>query len=330
VDPAAPEFLAAVRRAYPDVEPLVMTTKVEWADGGPDPLDGLAFFPVETPVPHWHAVGYGLSAPGERRAHDFELSVRVARDADEDEPPGWVFSWLQNQAEYVVTSGRPLRPGDQMDANSPIRDGSDTELTAMLYRADPVFDPCVEADVVQVVAITRDELRAKRAWQSEALLELLERSLGPELIVDLSRASVLADPAVARAAEEGARRDGSSTASIAVERLAVRPPRVAIDALTAEDLGLMVAARLGHGRDLELRDAADRVVHLVAGDEVLLEETGGGHWKLTLPPAAVGWLDASLPARAGVYAPPELAPVELEVEAIDVTDRSGAVVERLG
>jgi len=300
---------------------------VRWDEGGPDPLDGLAFFPLDDPVPHWHAVGYGLS-----REHGHELSTRVARDPGELEPPGWVFSWLQNLARYVADTGNALRPGDQMPANGPIREDHDTTLTAMLFRRDPVLDPLVEPDVVQVVGVTDDELRAKRAWQFEAMMALLERELGPELVVDLDRPSVLAQPEVAAEAREGARRDGSSTTRIACERVEVRldPPSLAVDALVAQDLGLLLAARLAHGRRLDLSDDDGNIVHLFPGDEVALEEADAGHVRIDLPPAALRWLDGELEPRAGTYAPPELAPLTLEVRAIDITDRDGAVTARLG
>ena len=318
MDGGAQRFLDAVREAHPGAELGLVGTKVAWADGGPDPLDLIGYAILDAPSPHWHAVGYGLSPAG----HGFELSVRVRRAGDEDELPAWVFNWLQNQARYVMESGNALRPGDQMPANGPIRADADTALTAMLYRRDPVLGPLANRalgiDVVQVVAVTDDELRAKRAWQFEAVVDLLERHLGPDLVVDLDRPSVTGDPAVAEEVAAGARRDGSSTTRIIAERVDVDPKRnrLTVDDVVARDLGLMVAARLGHGRQLAVHDGEGRVVHLVSADANGMARSSTGHWVFELSPDAVRWLDAALEPLPGVYTSPALQPLEIAVRAV--------------
>ena len=328
--------------AHEGSEPVYIGTKRTWAQDGPDPLDVVAFFPVEEPTPHWHAAGYGLSADGAEddpgRGWDFELSARVARAPDEELPPDWIFGWLQNLAAYVAETGRALSPGDQMPANGPIRKDSPTELQAMLFRLDAALDPLVEPTVVQVIGVTMDELAAKRCWQAAPMIELLERELGAELVIDLDRSSVLADPAVAREAAEGALRDGSSTSTLAIERVGLdrgrrlprRGPSVSIDALVAEDFGLMVAARLDHGEQLDLEAEDGTVLHVKPGDRVSLAPVEGTHWKLELPPAATRWLREELGPRAGRYRPAPLWPLTLEVRQIDVTDRDGAVLYTVG
>ena len=324
MDAGAQRFIAAVATAYPDAETGLIGTKVAWADGGPDPLDLVGYAFLDDPVPHWHVVGYGLSAPDPGddpgRGWSFELSTRVRRDPDEDQLLPWVFNWLQNQARYVAESGNTLAPGDQMPANEPIREDSGSDLVAMLYRVDPVLDPLVDPQIVQVIGVTEDELRAKRTWQFQPLIALLERELGAELIVDLERRSVLADPSVAAEVAEGARRDGSSTASLLVERLEVRtdPPTLGIDTHLARDLGLLVASRLGHGRDLTVTGSSGTVMHIAPADRVGLVATGGGHWRLDLTPAAASWLDSRLSASPGVWSPPELAPLVVDVAPVDV------------
>ncbi len=328
MDPEADRLLDALEAAHPDAPVSLVTTKVAWDEGGPDPLDVIGYVQLDEPFPHFHAVGYGLSRAG----HGFELSTRVRRERAEEQLPNWVFGWLQNQARYVMESGQALRPGDQKPANGPIRRGADTALTAMLYRVDPVLDPLAEPEIVQVVAVTDGELRAKRTWQFEAIVDPLERHLGPELIADLDRPSLLDDPAVAAEVAEGARRDGSSTGRIMAWGVEVDPdrPRVTVDAVVAQDLGLMVAARLGHGRELDIHDADGAVLHLVPADRVALEPSGEGHWGVELTPDAVRWLDAHLVPRAGVYTSAALAPLEIEVRAVDITDRDGNVVGRRG
>ena len=328
--------------AHEGSEPVYVGTQQTWEQDGPDPLDVIAFFPVEEPTPHWHAAGYGLSAEGAEddpgRGWDFELSARVARAPDEELPPDWIFSWLQNLAAYVAETGRPLSPGDQMQANGPLREDSPTELQAMLFREDPALDPLVEPTVVQVIGVTMDELAAKRCWRAAPMLELLEGRLGAELIVDLERPSVLGDPAVAREAADGALRDGSSTTTLAIERLELdrgrriprRGPSVSIDAIVAEDLGLMVAARLDHGEQLDLEAKDGTVLHVKPGEQVSLAQVEGSHWRLELPPTATQWLREELGPRAGTYRPASLWPLALEVRPIDVTDRDGEVLYTVG
>lgn len=342
MDDSAEAYFDRLLGAYEGAEPVYVVTKRTWAQDGPDPLDVVAFFPVERPTPHWHAAGYGLSADGTGddpgRGWDFELSARVARAPDEELPPDWIFSWLQNLAAYVAETGRALAPGDQMQANGPLREDSPTELQAMLFRRDAALDPLVDPAVVQVLGVTMDELAAKRCWRAEPMIALLERRLGAELVVDLDRSSVLADPAVAREAAEGALRDGSSTTTLAVEHVALeggrrlprRGPSVTIDALVAEDFGLLVAARLDHGQQLDVEASDGTVLHIRPGGRVSLAQVQGAHWKLELPPAATRWLREELGPRAGTYRPPPLSPLTLEVRAIDVTDRDGAVLHTVG
>jgi len=318
-------FDEAVRAAYPGVTPLYMGRKRYWADGGPDPLDLIVIFPVDEPVPHWHLVSLGLTKDGPAddagRGRDFELSMRAVRSPGEDEPPNWTLNRLQGIGQYVAESGSAVRAGQQMDDGRPIPDTSDGALEAWLFTVDATFDPLLPFDVVQVTAMTRDELQASRAWQADAWRPFMEEALGPELIIDPDRTSILDDPARAQQVADGIARDGSSTNALLTERLEVRPnrrfpprpPRVTLHDTTAERLGWAVAGRLPHGHTLTIHDYAGTHVHLVPGDAVALNPSGGGHWELVLDSAAVRWLIDDLSTEPGLRRPDELAPLELDV-----------------
>jgi suppressor of fused-like protein len=83
---------ARLEHFYPGVEPKHFGTLHRFSLGGPDPLDGISFYPRDEPVPHWHVVSYGMSelyardesdtAETEESGWGFEFSFRIARGAD--------------------------------------------------------------------------------------------------------------------------------------------------------------------------------------------------------------------------------------------------------
>jgi hypothetical protein len=52
---------AHLGQLYPGAEPRHYGTLHRFSLGGPDPLDGVSYYPRAEPVPHWHIVGYGMS-----------------------------------------------------------------------------------------------------------------------------------------------------------------------------------------------------------------------------------------------------------------------------
>ncbi|GJM68677.1 hypothetical protein HMSSN036_08930 [Paenibacillus macerans] len=184
--------------------------------GGPDPLDGISAYKAEKPVSHWHFVTFGFSElygkeseDAEYSGYGFELTFRLTRGEDEEEPPAWALNLLQNMGRYVFRSGNVFRAGDYLDANGPICVGDDTKLTALAFTWDPelpeIDTPNGKVEFLQMIGITGDELEAMQAWNTRGMLKACEGHL-PGLVTDLSRDSVLEVPANCRS---GAKRNGA-------------------------------------------------------------------------------------------------------------------------
>ena len=90
---------AALQAVYGDQQPAHYGTAIKFRLGGADPLDGISVYRSEQGGPHWHYVTYGFSdlygdlddsydiAPEKPSGYGFEMTFRLARDEDEQEPP---------------------------------------------------------------------------------------------------------------------------------------------------------------------------------------------------------------------------------------------------
>jgi hypothetical protein len=190
---------ARLAELYPDLEPKHYGTLHRFALGGPDPLDGMSFYPRATPIPHWHIVGYGMSElyaketdNSEESGWGFELTFRVARHDGDDEPPIWAANLLQNLARYVFSSGNWFSPGDHMNTNGPIRQDYPTDVTALAFVEDPelgtIATPHGRLQFLQVVGLTEAEYVAARQWDTRGVLGLLA-DRQPLLVTDPDRQS---------------------------------------------------------------------------------------------------------------------------------------------
>ena len=101
---------------------------------------------------------------------------------------------MQNIAKYVFTSGNYFEPFHVFPANSPIRLGYDTSITAVAFVLDPelgeIDTPHGKVQFLQAVGITTKELEELRANFSIEKVEELMRQLeigNPLLITDLDR-----------------------------------------------------------------------------------------------------------------------------------------------
>lgn len=269
----------AVAELYGDQKPKHYINSLPYILGGQDPLDGLSAYKAESPSPHWHIVTFGFSELYEKESEDpdysgygFELTFRVARNSDEEEPPAWALNLLQNMARYVFTSGNLFAAGDYLDANGPICLGADTPLTALAFVPDqelePLHTPNGRVEFLQMVGITEDELEAMKTWNTHGVLEA-GRDQIPGYITDLSRNSMLHVPEVLQSIQIGIDRDGSSTGFLFVDQLAWEPgknglfskkPSVLIlGAKQAGTVGKLLRGRLLKGKDLILMSKEIRV-----------------------------------------------------------------------
>ncbi len=262
----------ALTKLYGEQEPKHYGTVLPYMLGGQDPLDGLSAYKAEIPSPHWHIVTFGFSELYEKESkntdfsgYGFELSFRVARSKDEEEPPAWALNLLQNMGRYVFNSNNIFVAGDYLDANGPICLGADTELTALAFISDPELGTLHTSngrvEFLQMVGITEDELEAMKIWNTRGLLEAGEAEI-PGYITDLSRNSMLRIPAVQESVQKGIERDGSSTGLLFVDQLdwksgknglfKKKPSVLTLGAKQAETVGKLLRGRLLKGKNLTL------------------------------------------------------------------------------
>ncbi|MES9537617.1 suppressor of fused domain protein [Actinomadura sp. NPDC000600] len=265
-----------LKARYGDAERLEWDAPVPYRPMGPVPMgqfvtNTIAVYPRDEPVPHWHLVGYALTAPYEERGYEFTL--RVPRRAGEEAAPNWAMGHLENLASYVVKSGNDFRPGHYIE----FPDGLDPERPDSAVRAGAlVLDPELgraetalgDVAFLQFVGLTTDELHAAQSWHVQGLVEAMAPHL-PLLVTDLGRMSLADVPGVAAAVREGSARDGSGTGFLFFQRLAADTSRgvtLEIGVQHVPQFTKVLPARVPHGNPLVLRGPGEPVV-LLPGPE---------------------------------------------------------------
>lgn len=333
---------AHLGRLYPGVEPRHYGTLHRFSLGGPDPLDGISFYPRVDPVPHWHLVGYGMSELYTKETDNpdesgwgFEFTFRVTRGAGDSEPPLWAANLLQNLARYVVGSGNWFEPGHHMNANGPIRQDYPTEMTALAFAEDPelatIVTPYGRVQFLQVVGLTGGEYEAAGQWDTKALLSLIA-ARNPLLVTDLDRASLTDDPAARAAIDTGRARDGSSTGLLMVAGFGwsqeADTVRLRFKAVTADTVARAVRDRLPYGRDLVLLGDGISVV-LRTAEVYTVRQTGPDVLELGLPAEAITALPDTLAPGAHAVAGTDRLLVEVTT-AWSSANRQPGRVGRVG
>lgn len=335
-------------KIYGDQEPKHYGTMVPYALGGPDPLDGISAYKSETPVPHWHFVTYGFSELYEKESENaehsgygFELTFRLVRKEDEEEPPAWALNLLQNMGRYVFGSGNVFRSGDYLDANGPICLGADTLLTALAFTYDPEL-PAIETpnghvEFIQMVGITADELEAMQAWNTLGVLEAGLVQI-PGYITDLSRDSLLEVPAIAEAVERGIEQEGSNTGFLFVDQLGwepgkkglfkKQPDRVQLGAKQAGIIGKLLRGRILKQRSLTLVSQEIRVIFEQ-------RESAGFHMEdqevsIRLNREAATELSQRLLPLESEFGLASLPGLSFQIVKTHIRDQEGNVVETIG
>ncbi|MED4955422.1 suppressor of fused domain protein [Paenibacillus macerans] len=339
---------AQMQQIYGEQEPKHYGTLIKYVLGGPDPLDGISAYKAEKPVPHWHFVTFGFSElygkeseDAEYSGYGFELTFRLTRGEDEEEPPAWALNLLQNMGRYVFRSGNVFRAGDYLDANGPICAGDDTKLTALAFTWDPelpeIDTPNGKIEFLQMIGITGDELEAMQAWNTRGMLKACEGHL-PGLVTDLSRDSVLEVPAIAEAVQNGMERDGSSTGFLFVDQLAWEPGKnrlfgktpaaLTLGAKQAGVVGKLIRGRILKGKDLTLVGQGIQVV-LKPGDEAGFE-AGEDEVVLRLDEASVAELAGQIQPKAATVTLSSLKGMVIQVVKTHIKDQEGNVVLTIG
>jgi suppressor of fused len=334
---------AALAPIYSDSEPKHYGTIMRWRLGGPDPLDGISAYRRAAPVPHWHFITYGMSELYEKESDNahvsgwgFEFTFRLAREPAETEPPGWALHFLQNLARYVFNSGNNFEAGHHMDLNGPMAlEREDTAVRAAAIALDPelgrIDTPHGALEFLQIVGLTTDEYDAAQGWRTGSLLDLMADKL-PLLVTDLDRRSLMADPEVGAAVRAGVERDGSATASVAVQvlnaQLRAGTTTLTFGAHPIDRILRLLRGRLPFGRPLNVH-GPDQAVTFTPGT-VFSARQEGPNTDVTLPPGTVDELIQTIRPVAGEYRVPSAPGLVIHIERSVITDGEGNIVETVG
>ncbi|MEU8303501.1 suppressor of fused domain protein [Actinomadura sp. NPDC048955] len=298
-----------LKEHYGDAARLEWGAPVPYRPVGPMPVgrfvtNTIAIYPRDEPVPHWHLIGYALTAPYEERGYEFTL--RVPRGPEETEAPNWALAHLEDLALYVVKSGNDFRVGHYIEFPDPIDpDRPDSDVRAGGLVLDPELGRARtdlgDVTFLQFVGLTTDELHAAQSWHVDGLLEAMAPHL-PMLITDLDRMSLADLPDVAWAVREGSAREGAGTGFLFFQRLAVDTS----DGVTLE-IGVqhvsqftkVLPARVPHGNPLILRGPGEPVVLLPGRD--FRHARNGDALEITMPDGVCRAVADTVRPRPGSY-----------------------------
>jgi hypothetical protein len=315
---------AALKERYGDAERLEWTPPVPYRPMGPMPMGQfvtnlIAVYPRTEPVPHWHFIGYAMTAPYEERGYEFTLRV-PRRPEDGDAPPAWAMPHLEGLASYVSRSGNDFAAGHFIEYQNPMdpaRPGS--AIRAGGFALDPELGE-LDTEIgrisfLQFVGITADELHAAQAWHVQGLLGALQPHL-PLLVTDLDRTSLAGVPDVVRAVEEGSRRDGSGTGHLFLHQLDAEAGdgvRVRLGAQHVPQFTRVLPGRIPHGNPLILRAGHRPPVVFLPGPEFSYNDTDQA-LEIFLPAGACQELAAAVTTTPGDYRVPSLPGLTITIE----------------
>ncbi|GIP27001.1 hypothetical protein J23TS9_21310 [Paenibacillus sp. J23TS9] len=335
-------------KIYRDQEPKHYGTLISYALGGQDPLDGISAYKRDTPAPHWHFVTYGFTELYEKESdhvedsgYGFELTLRLARKEEEEEPPAWALNLLQNMGRYVFNSGNIFRSGDYLDANGPICLNADTRLTALAFVHDPEL-PAIHTsngrvEFLQMVGMTGDELEAMQTWNT---LGVLSAGLDymPYYITDLTRDSLLQVPSISEKIEQGMEEEGSNTGFLYVDQLAWTPGKkgwlnkspdmLKLGAKQAGIIGKLLRGRILKGKSLSLVGPEVRLV-FEPGEkaECAMQEN---EVRITLDALTTADFSRNLLPRESIFEVSSLQGIAIQIVKTSIKDHEGNVVKTIG
>jgi suppressor of fused len=341
---------ASLRPLYGDREPKHFGTIIKWMMGGPDPLDGTSAYKRTDGTCHWHFISYGLTELYSKESEDpavsgygFELTFRLACSPDEEMPPSWAMSLMQNLARYVFKTGNTFAAGHHMTLNGPIALGTSTELSAVLFVADPELPatntPHGQISFLQIVGLTADEWEAVQLWSGTGFAAVLAKRF-PLLVTDLARESILKDPESARTVAERTALEGSSMGELFVSTgkwtqkgLFSRSTRITMDAMSTDSFIKQLRGRLLHKQPLIVIGKGGKAENVVAfrpAEEASVGVDKDGFLVVTLPTAAAAELSQALRPERGLYRCASLKDFEIEVVPTEIKDQAGKVIRVVG
>lgn len=332
---------------YPGQEEKHYGTILKYAFGGKDPLDGIGVWKSDKGEPHWHYVTYGFSELYEKETEDletsgygFELTFRLERSENEEEPPVWPMNLLQNIARYVFSTGNVFASGHHMSCNGPIMLGADTLLTALGFVTDPELlemdTPNGHVEFLQAVAITQEEMNGLMCWNGEKFIKTLEKYV-PYGITKLERKCLMSNETFVKEWKNGVEQDGSSTGflymnEVCAELLDIDNVRAGVKLkLGAGHVNTflnMLSARVGKGRKLYIQ-STNQAIQFDYDEKSGLGMEEDDFAIILFNKAALKEIREILVPKAGVY-PMKYAPVIIELVKTEIKDSEGNIVEVIG
>jgi len=337
----------AVKPLYDSQKPLHYGTALPFMLGGKDPLQGISVYRRDDPIPHWHYITYGFtelfakdSSDPEISGYGFELTFRLQR-GDEDQPPVWAVSFLQNLGRYVFSTGNIFCSGHYLNCNGPIALDENTELCAALFVKDPelpeIDGEYGKAEFLQVIGITPDEELAVKRWNSDGVIDLL-REQTPLLCTDLNRTSIVCDHEIAARIDQASKEEGSSTSVLFFPGIAFEPiggtateptkALVRFGANQAGDFALVLPARLLHNRSLTLASSGETI------EFVLADPCSFSHQdsldRVSLTREAVMELSKLVSPKAMDITPRAFPNLTIAIHKSEIRDHEGNVVKVIG
>lgn len=336
-----------MERLYGDQVPKHYGTMLPYSLGGPDPLEGISAYVKNEPVPHWHIVTYGFSDLYEKESKDpeysgygFELTFRLVKQPNEQEPPAWSLNFLQNLGRYIFSSGNYFQAGHYLNTNGPIALESDTLIQSIAFIEDPMLPPIStpngRVEFLQVVGITVDEREAMEMWNTLGLLEAASSHL-PLYITDLSRESFMNDPAIKEALQSGMHKDGSSTGSLFLDNLDWTEKKslfkkttytITIGAKQAPLIAQILNGRIPKNKDLQLIGRNLSIVF--SPTEQTNVDITDNQVKLYINQECVNELMEVLVPHVGVYPLNSFKGLAFNIVKSEIKDSKGNVVETIG
>jgi suppressor of fused len=181
------ELSAALDARYPGQPPFHLGAAIRFADGGPDPIDGVSIYWHER-GPHWHYVSHGLAAslgleftfrlaarPTDRGTEPARFLGAIAYQA-----PTWPVKLLNLLARRVHRTGRPFDHGHWWEGAPGVLRPY-TELHFLAFARDPELGTVTSAagprTFLQAVGITAETAAAmaddQRSGRGDATLDAL-------------------------------------------------------------------------------------------------------------------------------------------------------------
>ena len=332
---------AALETAFGDIEPLHWGATVPWEMGGSDPLRGISAYRSQRGRPHLHYVTYGFSELFRKETDDpqisgygFELTFRLACKPKQ-EPPDWVLDFLQNLARYVFETGNAFGVGHTLPLNGPICEGRPTQIRAALFVQDrelkPIKTPNGRVEFLQVVGLTEDELAAIECWSSTGFAKLIAEK-NSLFLTDLSRPSLLSDPAFAEQVRVRTEREGAVSDAMFSDKAALLleggKPVLTIGAILAPALRNRLRGRIPFDRIFTIYTEGASI-RFEPAERFAVEPTADG-FRVRLTKPQTEKICRVLEPRAGRHQLADPPGLTIVIEPTPIKDQAGQVTHVVG